>query len=204
MVGRVSGTEGYAEQAETLVQRYESRSFDQVHAQFLHLLPDKPGRVLDIGAGTGRDAAALAEMGHSVTAVEPTAEFRIGAQDRHPSPRIEWRDDSLPDLKSLAGSAGAFDLILSSAVWMHLDEGQRRRAMPNVARLIRPGGVLLLNLRHGPVPAGRRMFEVTGDETVALARAEGLEPELQLDRQESVLGQPDVFWTRLAFRRPAA
>lgn len=204
MVGRASGTEGYAEQAETLIPRYESRSFDQVHAQFLHLLPGKPGRVLDIGAGTGRDAAALAEMGHSVTAVEPTAEFRIGARDRHPSPQIEWRDDSLPDLKSLAGRHGEFDLILSSAVWMHLDEGQRRRAMPNVARLLRPGGVLFLSLRHGPIPPSRRMFEVTGDETVALAQAEGLELELRRDKQESVLGQPDVFWTRLAFRRPAA
>ena len=204
MADRASGTEGYAEQAQTLIPRYESRSFDQVHAQFLHLLPDKPGRVLDIGAGTGRDAAALAEMGHSVTAVEPTAEFRTGARGRHPSSRIEWRDDSLPELKSLAGHDGEFDLILSSAVWMHLDEGQRRRAMPNVARLLRPSGVLILSLRHGPVPPGRRMFEVTGDETVTLAQAEGLELELRLDRQESVLGQPDVFWTRLAFRRPAA
>ena len=76
--------------------------------------------------------------------------------------------------------------------------------MPNVARLLRPGGVLFLSLRHGPVPPGRRMFEVTGDETVALAQAEGLELEQRLDRQESALGQPDVFWTRLAFRRPEA
>ena len=203
MADRASGTEGYAEQAETLIHRYESRSFDQVHAPFLHLLPGKPGRVLDIGAGTGRDAAALAEMGHRITAVEPTPEFRIGAQDRHPSPRIEWRDDSLPELKSLADSDGEFDLVLCSAVWMHLDDGQRRRAMPNVARLLRAGGVLFLSLRHGPVPPRRRMFEVTGDETVALAQAEGLELELRLDRQESVLGQPDVFWTRLAFRQPA-
>jgi protein-L-isoaspartate O-methyltransferase len=35
--------------------------------------------VLDIGSGTGRDAAGLAAMGHSVVAVEPTAELRIGA-----------------------------------------------------------------------------------------------------------------------------
>jgi predicted RNA methylase len=34
---------------------------------------------LGYGAGTGRDAAGFAAMGHTVTAVEPTAEFRAAA-----------------------------------------------------------------------------------------------------------------------------
>ena len=204
MAERVSGTEGYAENAETLIERYESVSFAEVHAQVLHVLPDKPGRMLDIGAGTGRDAAALAEMGHDVVAIEPTAEFRSRARRLHPSPRIEWRDDSLPGLQTLAGSEGAFDVIFASAVWMHLDEGQRRQAMPKVARLIRPGGLLILSLRHGPIPEGRRMFDVTADETIELARAEGLDLLVHVDRQSSPGRQPDVFWDRLAFRRPAA
>ena len=204
MVDRPSGTEGYAEEAETLIRRYESVSFDEVHAAVLHLLPDKPGRALDIGAGTGRDAGALAAKGYQVVAVEPTLEFRARARELHPSPRIEWLDDSLPGLRSLADRGGSFDLIFSSAVWMHLDEGQRRQAMPNVARLLRPGGVLVLSLRHGPVPAGRRMFEVTAEETIDLAQAEGLDLLLHVDKQESPRRQPDVLWTRLAFRRPDA
>jgi protein-L-isoaspartate O-methyltransferase len=73
---RVSGTEGYAEAADELVERYESISFADCHRPVLHLIPRLPGRILDIGAGTGRDAAALAEMGHTVLAVEPTAAFR--------------------------------------------------------------------------------------------------------------------------------
>lgn len=204
MAERASGTEGYAEQAESLIPHYESLSFEEVHASVLHLLPDEPGRALDIGAGTGRDAGALAAMGHDVVAVEPTLEFRSRAQELHPSPRIDWVDDSLPALQSLADRGGVFDLVLSSAVWMHLDEGQRRHAMPNVARLLRPGGLLVLSLRHGPVPAGRRMFEVTADETIDLARAEGLDLLVHVDRQVGPRRQPDVLWTRLAFRRPDA
>jgi protein-L-isoaspartate O-methyltransferase len=73
---RVSGTEGYAETADRLVEQYESRTFADVHKSILSLIPTTPCRALDIGAGTGRDAAALAAMGHSVLAVEPTEAMR--------------------------------------------------------------------------------------------------------------------------------
>jgi hypothetical protein len=46
--------------------------------------------------------------------------------------------------------------------------------MPRVAGLVRLGGVMMLSLRYGPVPPGRRMFDVSADETIRLARAEGL------------------------------
>ena len=34
-------------------------------------IPSMSCKVLDIGSGSGRDAAVLSDMGHSVTAVEP-------------------------------------------------------------------------------------------------------------------------------------
>lgn len=199
-----SGTEGYAEAAPALFDRYEDISFADVHRASLHLLPAAPGRVADIGAGTGRDAAALAALGHRVVAVEPTAALRLGAAARHPSPRIDWLDDSLPELAVLSSHGESFDLVLLSAVWMHLDTAQRRRAMPRVARLVRPGGVAILTLRHGPVPPGRRMFEVSAAETIGLAGAAGLAVIQRLDRQRPVQAQKDVCWTRLAFTRPPA
>jgi methylase of polypeptide subunit release factors len=56
----IAGTKGYAEEAEELVKRYESIPFVEKHQAVLHLLPSTPGNVLDIGAGTGADAAWLA------------------------------------------------------------------------------------------------------------------------------------------------
>jgi len=199
----VSGTEGYGEEAPDLVDSYEQPVFDIVHADVLHLLPPPPAPVLDIGAGTGRDAAALANRGHQVVAVEPTAGLREPGKARHPSPRIEWIDDSLPDLTRLADRPGAFDAIMMTAVWMHLDADQRRRGMPVVARLLAEGGVLILTLRHGPVPPGRRMFEVTGAETIALAAPEGLVPVFQQEQDDGFFQRPDISWTRLAFRNAA-
>ena len=108
----VSGTEGYAEEAEALVEQYESIRFDDVHRQVLHLIPTVPSRVLDIGAGTGRDAAGFAAMGHHVVAVEPTAALRTKAAALHPSPKIQWLDDSLPELASVVRRGEIFDVVM--------------------------------------------------------------------------------------------
>ena len=198
---RPSGTEGYAEEADALVARYEGLRFADLHRHVLQLIPAAPGRVLDIGAGTGRDAAALAAMGHAVVAVEPSAALRERTAALHPSPRIEWLDDGLPDLARLLERGEDFDAVMLTAVWMHLDEGQRRRAMPRVARLVRGSGVAVLSLRHGPVPPGRRMFEVSAEETAEFAVAAGLRLALRLDDRADSLGRPGVRWTRLAFSK---
>ena len=198
---RPSGTEGYSEEADALVRQYEGISFADAHAPTMHLFPRPPARVLDIGAGTGRDAAGFAALGHSVTAVEPTAELRMRAVELHASPRIEWLDDSLPDLSLLSERDETFDVVMLTAVWMHLDEQQRRRAMPRVAALVRPGGTMMISLRHGPVPQGRRMFEVTAAETIGLAHAQGMTCVQHLEVGDGLLKRPGVTWDRLAFRR---
>jgi SAM-dependent methyltransferase len=195
---RVSGTENYAEEASDLLQRYESIAFADTHRSVMHLIPNDLCRVLDIGGGTGRDAAGFAALGHRVVAVEPTAEMRRGAMALHSSPLIEWLDDSLPDLAAVLARDEQFDVVMLTAVWMHLDEQQRQRAVPNVAALVRQGGVMIMTLRHGPVPPGRRMFEVSAEETIGLAQPLGLRCVLN-QRAESTLRQPGITWTRLAF-----
>ena len=85
---QVSGTEGYADEAEDLFKRYEGIPAADAHRAVLHLIPAAPSRVLDIGSGTGRDAAWFASMGHRVVAVEPTNALRLPAMALHPSPQI--------------------------------------------------------------------------------------------------------------------
>ena len=59
---------------------------------------------------------------------------------------------------------------------------------------------MIMTLRHGPVPPGRRMFEVSAEETIGLAAPLGLSCVLNRPA-ESSLRQPGVSWTRLAFRK---
>jgi SAM-dependent methyltransferase len=197
----ISGTEGYAEEAEALVNQYESLTFADVHKKVLHLIPVTASWVLDIGAGTGRDAAGFAAMGHRVVAAEPTEALRSRAAELHPSPQIQWLDDGLPDLAQVSTLDVAFDVVMLTAVWMHLDPAQRQRAMPRVASLLRPGGAMIMSLRYGPVPRGRRMFTVPPEETILSAVASGLRPVLQFESQDSALRRPGVSWVRLAFRK---
>jgi len=198
---RGSGTEGYADEAEDLLRLYEAIPATDAHWAFLHLIPTTPSRVLDIGSGTGRDAAWFAAQGHRVVAVEPTDAMRIPAMALHPSPQIEWLNDSLPDLAGVRARGESFDLVMLSAVWMHLDAEQRAQAMPNLASLVRPGGTVIMKIRHGPVPPGRRMFEIPAEETIELAQMHGLQPVLNV-RTESSQEQnrlAGVSWTNLAF-----
>jgi SAM-dependent methyltransferase len=198
---RVSGTEGYADEAEELFRLYEAIPAADAHRAVLHLIPTAPSRILDIGSGTGRDAAWLAAQGHRVVAVEPTDAMRLPAMALHPSPRIEWLDDSLPDLALLRKRGERFDVVMLTAVWMHLDAPQRERAMPNLASLVRTGGAIIMKIRHGPIPAGRRMFEISAEETIELARLQDLQPVLNV-RTESTQEQnrmAGVSWTNLAF-----
>ena len=198
---RVSGTEGYADEAERLFGRYEAVAAADAHRAILHLIPAAPCNALDIGSGTGRDAAWFASMGHRVVAVEPTDEMRNPAMALHPSPRIEWLDDSLPDLAVLRSRGERFDLVMLTAVWMHLDAQQRQRAMPNLAALAGPNGTIVMKVRHGPVPAGRRMFEIPDEEIIALARTHGLHPVF--NRRAGSTTEPNrsagITWSNLAF-----
>ncbi|MGY6270331.1 class I SAM-dependent methyltransferase [Achromobacter denitrificans] len=194
-----SGTQGYGENAAALADQYESIAFADVHRDVAHLIPAAPALIVDIGAGSGRDAAALARMGHRVVAAEPTAELRAEGLRRHALPNLEWVDDALPGLAVLRGMGREFDVIMLTAVWMHLDADERRRGMEALAALLAPRGQILMSLRHGPVPPGRRMFDVPAREAIELAAAHGLAPH-HLTEREDMLGRADVRWSFLGLR----
>jgi hypothetical protein len=102
-------------------------------------------------------------------------------------------------LSDVSARGITFDIVMLTTVWMHLDEQQRQSDMPKVAALIRPGGVMMLSLRHGPVPAGRRMFEVTSGETISLADLNGMICVHHLEDRDTQLKRPGVWWDRLVF-----
>jgi len=163
--------EGYAAAAsEGMIARYEAMSSQQIYAPVLDLLPTSPCRVLDIGAGTGRDAAWLARQGHTVWAVEPVQELRQAGVIIHSACQIHWMDATLPQLEEVKGP---FDLVILCGVWQHLEEHQRPQAMASLRRLTAVDGRLILYLRHGPGAPHRPVWPIVPEKTIEYAIDEG-------------------------------
>ncbi len=197
--GRIGAYEG--EPGRALVAAYEKASPAQMHAWMNEFLPSSPGAILDVGAGSGRDAAWLAAQGHEVVAVEPSETMRSAAQSLHSDPRITWLDDRLPGLDKVLRLGIAFDVILLSAVWMNVAAADRARALRKLLTLLKPGGIVAITLRQGPVDPSRQMYPVSVEEVERFARAQGAVMVHESEAADA-LHRPDISWRRLALRLP--
>jgi SAM-dependent methyltransferase len=191
----------YDAHAPELVPQYEAIDPAKLHGWLVGLVPARPGTVLDIGAGTGRDAAWFARQGHDVIAVEPATSMRAEGQRRHADPHIRWVDDQLPQFSTLGRLGISFDLVMLTAVWQHVAPADRERAFRKVVGLMKSGGLLAMSLRLGPAPADRGMHPVSLEEVERLARNQGLRIE-KIHHAADEQGRADVRWTCVALRLP--
>jgi len=148
-----------------------------------------------------REGTQRGSCRYEVVAVEPAAGMRREGQARHPDDRIRWLDDRLPDLTATHRVGLSFDLALVSAVWMHVAPSDRQRAFRKLVTLLKPGGLLLISLRHGPSEPDRPMWPTSAGEIEALARSHGvavIRSTARPDRQ----GRLDVSWTAMCLRLP--
>ncbi len=193
----------YSENAPTLVSRYNSLNPESLHGSWSRFIPDQPGIALDIGAASGRDANWLAEKGWDVIAVEPCKEFRGQAQ-QNSHPNVIWQDDELPELKSLRTAGHRFNLILLSAVWMHVLPNKRERAFRIISELLAPGGILVFTLRHGTDDqenVGRGFHRVSSGELENFARQRAL-AQMFYTGSDDHLARPNIRWETLVFKLP--
>lgn len=166
--------EHYSQHAQHYYSLYDSLAAEEVHADWSSFLATSPaGRALDVGAGSGRDANWLAKKGWQVVAVEPADNLRALAQ-MNTCRSILWSNACLPELAGLATEFGQFDLILLSAVWMHLPAIDRPIALTRLAKLLSDSGKMYISLRFGPSDDERPMYPVSFDELHQLAANNGL------------------------------
>jgi SAM-dependent methyltransferase len=145
-----SGAERLEAEAASADRRRRASSFGAAAAQYAQHRPGyaeaairwclapvsspRPLRVLDLGAGTGILTSALARLGTEVVAVEPDQAMLAELRRQ------------LPGVRAVEGSAEALplpdesvDAVLCGQAmhWFDLD-----RALPEIARVLTPGGVL--------------------------------------------------------------
>lgn len=190
----------YDRLAATLAPRYARFDAARLIDKLADVLPDKPGPVLDIGAGSGVHAVAFEAAGYRVVAVEPSSGMRAQALTLFPDMDAEWIDDRLPDLTTVRARAERFPLILINAVWMHVPVADRERAVTALAELAAPGGAVAVALRQGPPPADRPMHPVHPDDVAAEFGTAGF---VEIQRAAHGGGDQtlDPPFVRIVFRR---
>ena len=136
----------------------------------------------------------LSEKGWKVIAVEPANELRNLAQaNSHNS--VTWCNASLPALTTLPQAPKTYDLILLSAVWMHLPKYERPPTLKRLAELLSENGTLYISLRFGPNDEARPMHPVSYEELATLAKSIGLTARnLNPVPSQDGLKRDDVKW----------
>jgi SAM-dependent methyltransferase len=115
-------------------------------------LPARRDDALDFGCGVGRLSQPLAEKFEHVVGVDVAASMIALAGEHNPYPgRLEFVLNEADDLSRFGDES--FDLIYTRIVLQHMDPRFSKRYMAEFCRLLRPGGVALFQVPHGPRPA---------------------------------------------------
>lgn len=157
-------------------------SIYRAEAERLAALTYAGARVLEIGCGTGRDAALLAEKGFAYTGIDASDAMLALARARLPQ-----ADFRVMDFATLAFPGESFDAFWAAAVFLHVPKREIIEVLTEARRVLASGGVGFISLKQKKqldegvieeAKAGgiRRFFAFyTMDEFAGYARAAGFE-----------------------------
>jgi SAM-dependent methyltransferase len=124
-------------------------------------------RVLDAGCGTGRMAIELHRRGLAITGVD--LDEVMLTQARAKAPDLDWR---LGDLSTLELDGDYDAIVLAGNVMIYLTPGTEAATLANLARHLRPGGLLIAAFDLTPKPWTKMNLELYDH----LAEAANLRP----------------------------
>jgi len=137
----------YSQNSLKVAERYESADVTQLH-EFLSSSLESGGRLLELGCGSGRDAAFMVSQGFNVLATDGSASMVEQAKLHHPELSAHVVHLKLPD--GLSNALGIFDGIYAVAVLMHLSVQEIENTITAVNSLLATKGRFVFS-----VPARR-------------------------------------------------
>ncbi|MGZ9899291.1 class I SAM-dependent methyltransferase [Shewanella gaetbuli] len=191
----------YTENVSELSVQYNSQQFEDVHQSWQNYWPTDNKLVLDVGAGTGRDAKWFAQQGCEVYALEPNTEMRKAGALYTQADKVIWLKDTLPELTNILALGLRFDVILVSAVWMHLAPSYRERAFRKLSNLLAANGKLVITLRHGKFTDSRVSYPVSITELEGYSHCYGLQV-IHTQQADDNLNRQQVSWETVVMNLP--
>lgn len=98
-----------------------------------------PGRLLDVGGGTGEALIAARELGWGAVGLEPSASFAAAARQKG----VDMRTTTIENAHL---ESATFDLVLLGCVLAHVHEPVQ--ILREIRRVIRTGGVLYVDTNN--------------------------------------------------------
>jgi ArsR family transcriptional regulator len=151
-----------------------------VEAAIADMLGDKPLRaVLDLGTGTGQILKLLAPRAQRATGVDASHAMLSVARANMQGAGLANVDLRQGDIYALNLPRDGFDLVVVHQVLHYLDDP--RRAVAEAARLVAPGGRLLIvdfaahRMEHLREASGHRRLGFAHDQIAAWMEAAGLD-----------------------------
>ena len=140
----------YRDHLATYLDLYQSISVPRLEHLILSFFHEG-GRTLDVGCASGRDLTTLLSHGFRAEGLDAVEGFVDACRARHPDTPVHHA--TLPDLSELLSDDQAphfeerYDNLLVSAVLMHLPSTELQRALSQLKRLLREGGLALISVR---------------------------------------------------------
>ncbi len=125
----------------------------------------RPGRLIDLGCGTGRLCVHFAAKGYDCVGVDLSDEML--AKARATGARVEWVRGNLVDLAGVADASFDYAACLFSTLGMVRGTANREAVLRSAFRALRPGGVFVLHV-HNRRFRGLGWKRIVGQELRAL------------------------------------
>lgn len=122
------------------------------------LLRHQVRTVCDAGCGCGIYCAKLLHHGFSVSGFDVSEDAVRIAKRLAPA-----ADLKAADISSTGYPAGSFDAVLSRDVLDHMKKGDARRAVLELCRIVKPGGIVVFTLDYPDEEYDREPHEMDGD-----------------------------------------
>jgi len=161
-------------------------------------------KVLDIGAGSGRDMKRLEELGVDVYGSEPSKGLRELLKKRFPEFEKKIFPYALPLEKDQFDFL--FDGVLLSAVLFHIPEEKLEDSILSIKSIIKEKGKVLLSISEGERSLdkeskdryGRYFSKFSSDEYIRLFQDKGFLLK-NIWIQDDSIGREDIRWKVLFF-----
>jgi len=128
--------EYYEKYASELSKRYESADLKALHADLKKHLP--AGRILDVGCGSGRDAAVMSAAGFDVSGLDGSAKLLEEAARLHPELELRLFNCRLPSVLPFENQY--FSGFYSIACLMHFKRREISSILQELHRVLQPAG----------------------------------------------------------------